>query len=177
MAGWVGGLLDHDLEDGFEEAGIMGKGGAIVGGEGGFDGLLGGRSNEFESANEDANGCGWSGSDAEGKNGIHEAAGNDVDEAGAFFEPGVFPGFEHGVSFVGIKTLGDEEAFEVAGERVERAIESGWGKGSLILQRAEDAVAEFVATALEENHVGDLLGEMVLELHGIVGKERGGEGR
>ena len=52
--------------------------------------------------------------DVERKNGIDEGAGNDVDEAGAFLEPGSFPGFQHGVGFVGKKPLGDEEAFEMA---------------------------------------------------------------
>ena len=81
LARGVGGLLDHVGKNGLEEAGVFRESGLIVGGESGFDGLFGGWSDEFKTANEDADGVGGSGGDAERKNGIHEAAGNDVDEA------------------------------------------------------------------------------------------------
>lgn len=65
LACGVGGGLDHGSEDGFEEAGIFGKGGAVARGEGGFDGLLCGGSDELEAANEDADCRCWCGCDAE----------------------------------------------------------------------------------------------------------------
>jgi len=93
---------------------------------------LRGGSDEFETADEDADGVGRSGMDVERKNGIDEGARNDVDEAGTFFEPGGFPGFDHGVGFVREETLRDEETFENRGEGIEGAVERGLRERGLI---------------------------------------------
>ena len=98
--GVVGGALDHGAEDGVEEAGKFGEGGAVAGGEGGFDGLLGGRGDEFKTPNEDASGVGGRGLDVEWENGINEQTRDDVNETRTFSEPRRFPGLEHGVSFI-----------------------------------------------------------------------------
>src|SRR6202008_1695013 len=118
-AGPVRGFLDHGGEDGLEEAMVFGEGELIVRGEGGFDGALRGGSDEFETSDEDAGGSCWRRGNAEWKNGIDEAAGNDVDEAGAFFEPGGFPGFEHGVGFVGEEALGNKDPLEIGYKRID----------------------------------------------------------
>jgi hypothetical protein len=97
----VPGVLQHGDEDGFEEAGVLGERCAVVCGEGGFNRLFCGGGDEFEAADEDTNGGGGGGSHAKRKNGISEAAGDDVDETGTFLEPGIFPGFDHGVGFIG----------------------------------------------------------------------------
>ena len=155
LTGIVGGLLDHEEDDRFEEAGISGQCGAVTCSEGGFDGLLGGGSDEFETADEDTRSVGGCRVDGEGKNGIDEGAGKDVDKAGTFFEPGTFPGFEHGVGFVGEKSLGDKDAFEIAEEGIEGAVEGGGSERGLIAEWAKDAIAELCATAFEENGVGN----------------------
>src|SRR5271165_3459126 len=56
LARRIGGLLDHGLEDGFEEAGVFGQGDAVAGGEGRLDGLSGGGRYKFEAADEDTGG-------------------------------------------------------------------------------------------------------------------------
>jgi hypothetical protein len=70
-------------------------------------------------------------------------------------KPGRFPRFKHGMSFVGGKPLRDEDTFEVGGERIERAIESGKCKSGLIAEGSENAVAELRTAAFEENYVGN----------------------
>jgi len=108
---FAGRLLEHEEEDWFEEARVFRERGTVAGGEGGFDGMLRCRRDEFEPSNEDAGDVGG-GFNGEWKNGVNKRTRNDVDETRPFFEPGVFPSFEHGVGFVGKETLGDEEAFE-----------------------------------------------------------------
>ena len=165
LTGIVGGLLDHEEDDGFEEAGISGQCGAVTCSEGGFHRLLGGGSYEFETADKDACGVCGCGVDGEGKNGIDEGAGQDVDEARTFFEPGTLPGFEHGVSFVRVKALRDEHAFEIAEEGIERAFECGRSKRGLVLERAEDAITDVVAATLEKDYLGDFFVEVILYEH------------
>lgn len=159
VASRVGAFLDHAAENGLEKTVVFGEGELIVGGEGRFDGVFGGGSNEFEAADEDAGGCGWRGRDAEGQNGVDEAARNDVDEAGTLFEPGIFPGFEHGVGLVGEEALGNKDAFESGRKGIERGGELQRSIGGLIVERAEHAVADLRATALEQNGGGDFFGE------------------
>ena len=125
LARWIRGLLKHGAEDGVEEAGIFDEGRVITGSESSFDDLFGGGSDEFEAANEDAGCAGRDRFDSERKNGVHEGAGDDVDDAGAFFKPGIFPGFEHGVGFVGEEALRDERSFQTREEGIERAVERG----------------------------------------------------
>ena len=175
LARRVGGLLDHGLEDGLEEAEILGKSGFVVGGEGGFDGFFGGGSDEFEAADEDANGADGGGRDAERQDGVHKAPGNDVNEARAFLEPGIFPGFEHGVGLIREKAFGGEDAFEIVGEGIDGSGKIERGEGGLIAERAENAVAGLCATTFEENDAGDWFGEVILKLHGVIRGKRGGE--
>ena len=171
---FAGRLSEHEEEDWVEEAGIFFERGTIAGGEGGFDSVLRCRRDEFEPSDEDAGDIGG-GFDGEWKNGINEGTRNDVDEARAFLEPGAFPGFEHGVGFVGEETLGDEEAFESCGEGIEGAVEGWQRQRGLIAERAKDAIAEFGAAPLKEDDVRDWVGGFVLELHGVVRGECGGE--
>lgn len=154
-SGLVGRRVEHSAEDRLEEAAIFGEGGAVVGGESVGHGLFGGASDEFDAADEDAGELRGNGSDGEREDRVDESAGNDVEDAGAFVEPGGFPGLEHGVSFVGEETLRDEEAFEVAEEGFERAVERGQGEGGLVNDGAEDAKAGARAAALEEDGVGN----------------------
>jgi hypothetical protein len=62
--------------------------------------------------------------------------------------------FEHGMSFVGVKALGDEQTFKVRKQGVEGILENRRGEGSLINDRAEDAVAEARVAPLEEDSIG-----------------------
>ena len=105
----VGDGVNHGGEDRFEEAVIVGERGGVVGGEGGFHGFFCGWRDEFDAANENASEFGGRGRDGEREDGVDEAPRNDIEDAGAVVEPGGFPGFEHGVGFVGEEALGDEE--------------------------------------------------------------------
>lgn len=107
LARRIGALLDRGLEDGLEEAGVFTKRSAIAGSEGSLDGLFGGGSDEFKAADEDSSDLSWNRRDGEGKNGIHEVAGNNIEEARAFLKPRGFPGFEHGMSLVCVQAMGD----------------------------------------------------------------------
>jgi len=167
-ASGVGSFGDHGFENGFEEAAVFGEGGAVAGSEGGFDSVLRGGSDELDAADKNARELRGRGTNGKRQDRIHEGARNNVNEARTFFEPGVFPGFEHGVGFVGKETLSDEHAFEVAlwgscgaGERRQK-------RDCSILQWAEDAVAGLLAAALEENEVGDFGSSETLDLHGAV---------
>lgn len=155
LASLVGGLLQHILQNRIEEARIFREACAVAGCEGGLQGLLRGGGDEFEPGKENAHSFCGCGLDVERKNGIDEGARNDVDEAGAFFEPGSLPGFQHGVSFVGIKTLRDEDAFQVASERIKGAAESWHRERRFVTQRAEHAMTQFFPAALKEDHVGN----------------------
>ena len=174
-AGGVGGFLDHVAKDKLEEAVVLGEGELIVGGEGGFDSSLGGRSDELEAADEHAGCHDWSGRNAERQDGIDEAARNDVDEARALLEPGIFPCFEHGVGFVGEETLGDEDAFEIGGEGIERGGEFRRGVGSLIVERTEHAITKLSSAAFEENGGGDFVGELILQMDCGIWSDVGGD--
>ena len=116
MARRVGGLLDHSLEDGLEEAGVFGECSVIAGGEGRLDRLFGGGSDQFKAADEDAAGLSWRGRDGERKNEVHEVSRNDIEETRTFFKPGGLPGFEHGVSLVSVQSVRNEDAFQIAEE-------------------------------------------------------------
>ena len=168
LASLVWGLLEHKQQNRVEEARIFREGRVVAGGEGGLYGLLRGGSNEFETANENAGGGCGRGLDVQGKNGIDEISGNDVNKASAFFEPGSFPGFEHGVSFVWKKALGDEHTFKVAGERIQGTTESGHGERGFAGEGAKDAITQFCPATLKEDYVGNGLSGFILKAHGIV---------
>ena len=154
-ASGVGSFGDHGFENGFEEAAVFGEGGAVAGSEGGFYGVLRGGSDKLDAADENARELRGSGTNGKRQDRIHESAWNDVDEARAIFEPGVFPGFKHGVGFVGGKALSDEDAFEIALWGSCGAGERRKWRDRLIAHRAKNAVAGLLAAAFEENEVGD----------------------
>ena len=151
----VGGLLDHGAEDWFEEARVLGKGGAIVGDKGGFDGLLRGRCDQFDAADKDAGDIPWRWIDVEWEHGVDECARDDVNEPRAFFKPGRFPGFQHGVRFVGKESFGNESPFESGRKGIEGAIEGGRIERGLIAEWAEDAITELRSATFKEDDVGN----------------------
>ncbi len=64
LARFAGGLLKHRENDGFEETLVFGESGEVVGGEGGFDCMLGGGSDEFQAPDKNAGDAAGSGMDA-----------------------------------------------------------------------------------------------------------------
>jgi len=86
-----------------------------------FDGVFGGGGDEFDAADEDPGELAGSGLDGERKDGVDEGTGDDVEEAAAFFEPGVAPGLEHDMSFIAVEALCYESVFEVAAKGIEGA--------------------------------------------------------
>ena len=111
--GAILGFLNHSLQNGLEEAAVLAQGGVVVCREGALDGALRGRRDEFEASDEYALGLfgGWS--NGEREDGIDEFFRDDVEQARAFLEPGIAPGFHHGVGFVLIEAFCDENAFEI----------------------------------------------------------------
>ena|SRR6266404_5558820 len=117
-------------------------------GEGALDGRFCSSGDEFESSDEDARRLYWGWFDGERKYAVHKFAGDDVEEAAAFLEPGIAPGFYHGVGFVLIEALGDEHSFEFLSKRIDAARQIGRLQKRLVLQRAIDAETDFFAAAL-----------------------------
>lgn len=112
------GLVPHSSEDRFQEAAEFIQGHFIIRGNGGLYCPHGFGCHDFKSANKNAHnfcGCGTNG---EWQNVVDEAARHDVDEAATLFEPGVPPGLYHGMCFVWVETLSDENPFQIAAERI-----------------------------------------------------------
>ena len=59
----------------------------------------------------------------QGQDLVDERAGHDVNQPTAFFEPRVFPRRNHGVGFVPIETLTDENLFQIAVQRINASIQ------------------------------------------------------
>src|SRR5580704_16598061 len=77
-----------------------------------------GGCHDFKSADKDPHDLSWCRIDSERQDVVDEPAGHDVDQATALFEPGVLPSLNHGVGFVPIYTLADENLFQIAVERI-----------------------------------------------------------
>lgn len=70
---------DHGLEDGREKAAVVIEGRLIVRDQGLLDGSLCGGCDEFEAADEDADGLRRNGTDRERQDAVHELARDDVE--------------------------------------------------------------------------------------------------
>src|ERR1700685_511893 len=84
---WIGLLFGDEVQNGVEEAAVLSERCGVVGSEGGFHGTLRGRRDELDAADEDSRELGGSGSDGQRKNRVQVLAGDDVEEAAAFFKP------------------------------------------------------------------------------------------
>ena len=56
--------------------------------------------------------CAGAGVIVSGRTRVHELTRHDVEQATAFFEPGIAPRFKHGLRFVLIEALRDEHVFD-----------------------------------------------------------------
>src|ERR1700751_18196 len=111
-----------------------------------FDSILRRVSEEFQAADEDAVDLGGLWFDREWENVVNERSRHDINQACAFFEPGIFPGFEHGVSFFGIKSAGNERRLEIGKQGIERGIlrdtQNRWIKDRAFAERVDFAKAD-----------------------------------
>ena len=82
-------LGDDDIEDGIEKSAVLFERGGVARGDGGLDGFFSGGSDELDAADEDARELSGSRIDGERKNRVSVRARDDIDEAAAFFKPGV----------------------------------------------------------------------------------------
>src|ERR1700694_1239097 len=95
-------LLSFGLNDRFSEAAVFIYRGFIVTGNRCFYSPRGGGRHDFKSTDKNTHDLSWCWIDGERQDLVDEATRHDVDEATAFFEPGVLPSLHHGVGFVSI---------------------------------------------------------------------------
>src|SRR5260370_587984 len=75
----------------------------------------------FEPSEKDAHGLHGRGRESQREQGVYEFVGDDDEETGAFIELGMMPGLYHGLSFVLIEALGDEDSFQFSCEQIDGA--------------------------------------------------------
>src|SRR5439155_10376145 len=92
---------------GFKEAAVLFEGDTILVAQRLFDIVFNVRRDHFHTPDEDTGDVGWSGSNIQRQHRIDHAARNDIEQSGSFLEPGIAPGFDHGMSLGLVQTLRD----------------------------------------------------------------------
>src|ERR1700724_4338492 len=96
----------------------------------------GGGRHDFKSTDKNTHDLSWCWIDGERQDVVDEGTRRDVDEATAFFEPGVLPSLHHGVGFVSIKPLGEESLFQIAVNSIDASRQHRRLQGCFIRKRA-----------------------------------------
>src|ERR1041384_464981 len=105
-------MLMCDLENGFQKASIFVQSLFVVCRDCGVHRFGSSRRDDFQPADKDTDNLFWCGTDCERQYTIDEFARHDVNQATAFFKPGVLPCCHHGVCLVCIESLIDKNRFE-----------------------------------------------------------------
>ena len=89
--------------------------------------------------------------------------------------------FHHGVCFVRIETLSDENPFQIAPQSIHAARQFRWVQRRFIPNRARETIADSFTPALEENDGWNLVFTETLDrqpaIGGLLGGERQGSSR
>src|SRR5882724_11565984 len=88
-------LANHRFQDWREKTPIFCELCVVVRNERSLDSSPSSRRDQFHAAHKNALHTGRLRFDCEGQNPVNKGAGDDVNQSGAFFKPGIFPGFEH----------------------------------------------------------------------------------
>src|SRR5712691_7015321 len=85
------------------------------------------------------------------QNFIYEGIRHDINQARAFFEPGIVPGFEHGMGFFGIESAGNYRCLETGKQGIERRIQTWRIDDHSFSDRVGFAKTNLFSTSIEEN--------------------------
>src|SRR6266581_5333891 len=105
--------LDHRCENEFQEPIVRLQCRRVVGGKRSLDCFFRCGRHEFQPAHKHAYGLRRPGMDGKWQDFVHERRGNDVQQPASLLKPGASPGFDHGVRFVLIEALGNQDSFQI----------------------------------------------------------------
>src|SRR5882757_3510564 len=143
--------LDHRGENRFQEASVDLQGRRVSLGQRLLDFLFCGGRDQFQPTHKYAHRLRGRRLDRERQHLVHKGRRNDIQQPAALFEPRIPPGFDHGMSFVLVETLANQNSFQVAAQFIHRGVQLMRIQNRFILQCGTDAIAHFLAAALKEN--------------------------